>query len=219
MPSPSASVVILAGGQSKRLGGRDKALLQVEQMCLLQRVLGAASGLSDDVLVVVNVPDKYRLDAHVRQVVDAIAAKGPLGGLYTGLSHMRHERCLLLGCDSPFLHERLLRWLMEQRGDFDAVVPRLLHQQDPSEGARSAPSFRYFPLHAVYRRRCLPIVKQLLDQDRLAMRGLLDRVSVHYVEQEALAKLDPTLNTFININTPTDFELAKQRWMANKSGL
>lgn len=215
MPSFNVSVLILAGGRSTRLGGKDKALLQIERTSLLQRVLDVALSLSDDVLVLVDVPAKYVVDEGVRQVVDTVSGKGPLGGLYTGLLQMRHDRCLLLACDSPFPNGGLLQWLLEQLDGFDAVVPRMLLRQGSLERPHPASSHRYFPLHAAYHRRCLPVVKRLLDQGQLAMRCLLDRLNVHYVEGEALTQMDPRLMAFINVNTLSDLEFAKQKAISN----
>ena len=92
-------VAVLAGGQSRRMG-RDKALLQLGDQTLIERVLAAAHPLGYPRLIIGD-PAAY---AHLGLPVhpDRHPGLGPLGGLYTALS-TTDAPVLLLACDLPFL--------------------------------------------------------------------------------------------------------------------
>jgi len=83
VPRDRVSVGILAGGRGRRLGGVDKAFLDVGGAALLDRALAAVGGGFSSVLVSHNVPAEPRRRPHVdrglRFIGDATAAgEGPL---------------------------------------------------------------------------------------------------------------------------------------------
>ncbi|MCS7050494.1 MAG: molybdenum cofactor guanylyltransferase, partial [Thermomicrobium sp.] len=106
----STSVAILAGGQSRRMG-RDKALLDFHGEPLLGRVLRRVRPLTDDLFIVASDRPAY-LQFGVPVVPDRIPDAGPLGGIYSALLSARHEYCLVLSCDLPFVDPLLLQGLL-----------------------------------------------------------------------------------------------------------
>ena len=76
--------IILAGGVSKRLGYRDKALLELGGVSIIERVISALSRAVKDILLITNSPEKY---AHLDLPMfgDIIPGAGSLGGIYTGI--------------------------------------------------------------------------------------------------------------------------------------
>jgi len=184
------SAIALAGGQSRRLG-TDKSLLQIDQEWLLQRIVRALANLSDDVFIVANDREKF---AHlaVPVVPDVRPGMGPLGGIYTGLQSMRHERGLFVACDMPFLNLELLRYMILLSADFDVVIPRVGDMVEP--------------LHAVYSKACAQPIADLLDQRGRRVIGFFHQVRVRYVEQQEIEAFDPQHLSFFNINTAQDLE-------------
>jgi molybdopterin-guanine dinucleotide biosynthesis protein A len=64
------------------------------------------------------------------------------------------------------------------------------------------------PLSAVYRRRTLRYVEELLAADRLRPAFLFDAVKTRRVQPSEMASADPQLFTLRNLNTPEDYEAA-----------
>lgn len=185
--------VVLAGGQSRRMG-RDKALLELSGETLLARSLRVLAPLSDDLLVVGRDPGESALPG-VRAVPDDEPGLGPLGGLATALRHLRTDRALVVACDLPLLQPDLLRHLLAlahaHAAAADAIVPRT------AKGAE--------PLHAVYAAACLPAVEACLGAGERAVFALLGRLRTRYLEPPEWQRYDPEGLSFLNVNTPDDW--------------
>ncbi len=194
MGSAEVSAVILAGGQSRRLG-TDKAFIEVGGVPLVERVIARLRQLSADVLIVTARP-KGCAHLGVRVIRDTWPGMGSLGAIHTGLQAAGCSRALVVGCDMPFLNLGLLRSMAQLAGDYDVVIPRL-------DGLLE-------PLHAVYAKACLAPIEEMLRAGNLRIRCFLDRVRVRYVERAEVEALDPRRLSFFNVNTPHDLQVAHE---------
>ena len=90
--SGGADAVILAGGNSKRMG-RKKSQIRMGRHTLLGHARAAVgdAGLEPRVIA-----------------VDLQPGLGPLGGILTALQSAKHSRVLFVGCDMPFLSGELI---------------------------------------------------------------------------------------------------------------
>lgn len=190
------SGVVLAGGQSRRLG-TDKALLRIDGQTLLATTVERLYLMCDEVIIVTNTPQVHSHPL-ARSVVDAFPGKGSLGGIYSGLAAAKNTYSLVVACDMPFLNTSLLLYFSALAEYYDVVIPRF---QDSLE-----------PLHAIYSKACLPHIKALLDQNILRIIDLFSRVRTRYVEEHEWAIIDPERLSFFNINTPQDLEKARVLW-------
>ena len=189
---PAISAVVLAGGASRRLG-QDKCLLPVDGQTLLARTLGLLAALSGDLLVVSNDPERAAgLGVPVRLVPDDEPGVGALMGLYSGLKAARHQRAVAVACDMPFLSLPLLRYMAGLAAAYDVVLPRL--------------GDRVEPLHGVYGKGCLGPMAHHLALGRRRIIAFFDDVRVRYVEQAEIDAYDPHHLSFLNVNTPHDWQ-------------
>lgn len=191
------TLVIQAGGASSRMG-QDKALMPFLGRPLIARVVERLAGLGDEVLVTTNRPEDYAF-LNLPLIPDLLPGTGALGGLYTALHAANNPFVAVVACDMPFIDPRLLRAqidLLEQEG-VDAVIPRSL------EGLE--------PLHGVYRRdTCLPAVKAALDRGDRRMISWFDAAKVRLMTPEEVAVVDPGFRSFINVNSPEEFQKAEK---------
>jgi molybdopterin-guanine dinucleotide biosynthesis protein A len=193
---PRVSGVVLAGGESRRLG-RNTALQRIGDQTLIERVVGCIAPVSAEVIVVVASPAKAAalpLPAEVRVVSDRYPRCGSLGGIFTGLSASRESWILLVACDMPFLDPRLMRRLMAMRRGVDAVVPCLNERPEP--------------LHALYSKVCLEPMERMLQMGLLKIAPLFEMVRVRYVDERTIDRIDPHHRSFFNVNSPADVEEA-----------
>lgn len=186
------SAIVLAGGESRRLG-RDKALLPWQGQTLIEHIVAQLKGLSDDVLVITGAERRYHALLDVPVFADEIKNIGPMGGLYTGLKRARYEYSLTVACDMPLLNRALIELLTsELGGSVRAVVPEV-------RGHR-------VPTLAVYHKESLAIIEQLLAQGRTSLQALVDSVSPKIISEKKLRTVDPELRAFTNLNTREDWE-------------
>ncbi len=184
------SAIVLAGGQSQRMG-RDKALIELHGQPLIVHVVQALRALTGDLVVVANRSDVYGLlvdPLGARVVADYDPPCGPLGGIAAGLPAVLGELAIVTACDMPFLDRQLLRWLIDQADGYDAVVPR--------NGGD------YEPLHAIYRRTCLSPIIQRLQQGERSVSSFFADVRVRAIEEAAWRVIDPAGRSLVNLNTP-----------------
>ena len=192
------SCIVLAGGKGLRLG-RNKALETINSTSLLQRVISQLSFLNSDIVVVTSAKQSFpRLTSQprLRVVSDTYPGKGPLVGIYTGLTASDSFYNLVVACDMPFLNRGLLQYMTQVADNSDLVVPRLGNMVEP--------------LHAVYSKNCLAPAESLLKQGNLSVYQLFPLVKVRYVEAEEIDRFDPQHLSFFNINTEADLETARK---------
>jgi len=190
--------IVLAGGQSRRLGV-DKALLSLGGAPLLQTVVQRVSQVCRRVIVAVDRPGRYRrLGLPARFAADASPGLGPLAGLQSGLQACSAEYALVVACDLPFLNVELLRYMAGLPRSYQALVPR-------SAG-------RDHPLHAIYARSSLPEVDALLAAGGGSVKQLLDRLDVRRLDERDLHQIDPDGLSLLNLNDEADLERARSLW-------
>ena len=66
----------------------------------------------------------------------------------------------------------------------------------------------HHPLAAVYRVEVLPVVRQLLAEDRLRPFFLFEAAPTRVVEAAELADVDPEFQSLRNLNTPDEYQAA-----------
>ena len=195
MQDMKVTAIILAGGKNLRLG-RNKAAETIGGKSILERVIERLQPISSQILIVTSAErTEFRGIGKSEILPDLYPGYGPLGGIYTGLVKAKSEHSIVVACDMPFLNTRLLSYMVEQAGDFDAVVPRL-------DGGMIE------PLHAVYSRSCLEKMKDRIESKQLSVESFIKAIRVKYIEQAESQRLDPKLLSFFNINYQADLERA-----------
>ncbi len=188
------TLAIQAGGQSRRMG-RDKGLIELGGVPLIEHLLRRVGGLADEVLITTNNPGGYAY-LGLRMAGDDQPGAGALHGLLTALRAARGDLVLILACDMPFVSRPLIEHLLALTPDADVVVPRW--------------NDRFQPLHAVYRRNtCLPAVVAALARGDQRMISFYEGLRVIPVDEETVARLNPGGGSFFNINTTEDLAQAE----------
>jgi len=191
-----AAAVILVGGKSSRMG-RAKALLPFDNEPLIAHVVRRLKSWFPEIIVVA-APDQELPELSAVLVRDEIAYQGPVSGIYHGLKAATKDVCFVTSCDAPFLNFELIDHLLEQISDYDVVVP--FWQE------------RFQPLHAIYRTSVVPPLKEQLERGELRPIFLYDKVRTRKIQEAEIRRLDPEGLSFLNMNSPADYDAALQLW-------
>lgn len=62
------------------------------------------------------------------------------------------------------------------------------------------------PLHAIYSKRCLPAIKNCLEKEDLRIKSFFSKVKCKYIPENKKKRCDPSLLSFVNLNTPEAVE-------------
>lgn len=122
-PDSRITGVVLAGGLARRMGGRDKGLIECAGRPLTTYALDALSKVTPHILVNANRHlDEYRrFGPPVIQDASGDFA-GPLAGMLAALRAADTPYILTIPCDCPLLHGAWLHRLMERRDREDAEI-------------------------------------------------------------------------------------------------
>jgi len=191
------TAVILAGGQSRRMG-RDKRFLTLEGESFIERMLRLASGFAREVIISLATEEQTSQISAVgnfKVVLDENPGEGPAYALISAARHASYEYLAVMPVDSPLLEPEVYRLLMREVKGYDAAVPVVNRMPEP--------------LHAVYSRQGL--LARASEAEPGSMHALLSLLNVNFVEEEKLRIADPEMLSFLNINTPEDYKKLRER--------
>jgi molybdenum cofactor guanylyltransferase len=189
--------------------GRAKAALEWHGSTLLHRTTALLARTVGGPVLVVAAPeqDLPELPSGVDVVADPIEGQGPMRGLATGLAALDGRATVAFVCstDLPLLHPALVRRVLRGFADpgTDVVLP-------VARGYRQ-------PLAAGYRTSLAPLIEKLLGEGDLRPGMLFRHCRVTQLDDEALladaelARLDPALDSLVNVNEPDEYAAALAR--------
>lgn len=187
----NCSAIILAGGDSTRMGS-DKANLVLGEQTLLQHVIATMQQLFPEVIVSVR---QFRPEISLPQICDEELDAGPLAGVAAGLGKITLPWAFVVACDMPFMQTAVVDLLSRFRPGFQAVVP-VVHAYPQ-------------PLAAFYARSCLDTINaHLAGGGKRSLRAILEKLNVRYVEETELLQAGTELRSFFDLDTPQDADTA-----------
>ena len=209
----AASAVILAGGQSRRMG-RPKAALSFGSCTILEQLIAELRDGFDDILIIAapeqseTFPIEHLLrtaPSSVRLLRDRTAYQGAAVALAQGLAAARHEVVFACSCDLPLLRAELVSALCEMLDEYDAVIPEI--DGNPQ------------PLCAVYWRSVAAAFENQLASGERRLTHMTSGLRAYRPGDLELRRVDPDLRSFMNINTLEDYNraLAIQQSIDRKS--
>ena len=178
--------LVLAGGQSKRMG-HDKALIRVDGETQLSRAVRLLDTFVKRVFVSTRADQADESErSRFERIIDRYEDIGPIAGILSALEEHEGIGWLVLACDLPNIDEATIRFLLDNRS-----------ADQPFSAFRSASDGLPEPLCAYYAAGSESIIKAFIDDGVVCPRKMLIRSDTQLFDQPNPAALD-------NINTPED---------------
>ncbi|WP_373086143.1 molybdenum cofactor guanylyltransferase MobA [Sneathiella sp.] len=194
--------VLLAGGQSRRMGGGAKFLQTLGGKTLLSRIIQTLNPQISDLVLNMNVDRDEAADLNIPIIKDSIRGfAGPLAGILTGLEYFNDRsnlasHMLSVPTDAPFIPDNLVaRLAAGLKGSKKTIV------MAQSVG-RVHPVVGLWPMSLAADLRAALVEEDL--RKILVFADRYPRVEVVWEDNEG----DP----FFNINRPEDLAEAEQRF-------
>ncbi len=201
-----ATGIVLAGGAASRFGA-DKLAAVYDGRTLLDRALGAAEAVCDELVVVVGQgaapPDTGTRSVPIRVIHDPEPHRGPRAGLLAGIDAATRPLALVVGGDMPWLRPPFLRALLDrlasdQRGASAPILYGVLR-----------------PLPCAVR---VAAVRARSPRRDGSMLALLETLEVAPLAELAWRPFDPDGESLQDVDRPEDLagpvELPVRGWVA-----
>src|SRR4029450_2106366 len=182
------STVLLAGGESRRMG-ENKATLLCRGKPLWQIQLELLRKLEPTEIFVSARTDPVWRPGDAQFVADDLPSRGPLSGLAASLAHIRTKHLLALAIDMPFMTEKYLTFFCSQI--------------EPGRGVITKIEDRFEPLAAIYPLETLADFRSALTGTDFSLQTVASRlVAEGKLRVTPLTSQEKTL--FLNLNEPAD---------------
>ena len=186
----SISALLLAGGESRRMG-EDKATLLFHGKPLWQIQLETLRRLNPaEIFVSARTDPPWRPD-DVQFVADVPPSRGPMSGLAASLERMHSGHLLVLAIDMPFMSANYLRYLCHQIAPACGVLPKIGSLAEP--------------LTAIYPREAAIDFRSALAGADFSLQKLTSRL-VKTGKLGPIPVSEEAREFFLNVNQPADVQ-------------
>lgn len=178
------SAFILVGGKSSRMGA-EKGLIPFRGKPLIQHLIATLAELEIKPVIIGHHPEYHQFEISV--IGDLIPDKGPMGGIFTALSHNVSSHALILSCDSPLIQSGTLKKLITMKSNSIVVGQR---------------EERINPFPGIYPTSILPQVKRCLEENKLKLQAFILEQAHQIIPLDQISSQPEA--EFTNFNFPSD---------------
>lgn len=183
------TAILLAGGQSRRMG-KDKGGLAHGEDSFLEQKIALLGSFFRNVIVAGSGPAVQA--GNVVAVGDAENGKGPLAGIIAGLTASESDWNFITTIDTPEINPDFLHWITaESEPEYEAIIP--VHEN------------RLECLNGLYRARVATYLIEKAREGEYSVTECLNGIHIKKVHPPSIILMNHP-NLFININTPEDYE-------------
>lgn len=184
--------LILAGGEGRRMQGKDKGLILLNDKPLTEYAYEVLSPVTSDLRISCNRnKEHYSAYANIVQDDERWQYSGPMAGIHAGLTATDKEWLMVMPCDTPFMNSDIMSKL---RNIPDNAVAHIFS----CDG--------WQPLHGMYHRSLIPLLEQQLESGKTGLQYFLRKLNSS--ERAYVTELEYPVYSryFSNTNSPDELE-------------
>ena len=185
-----AAAVILAGGESSRMG-KDKSLLPVNDKPIVQIIYEQLRGSFREILIGGGEVEKLKF-LNLQVIPDRQSGQGPLMGIASALQASSNEINFVIACDIPHVDLITVRKMLKEAEGFDIVIPIFS-------------KIKQEPLFAIYKKSALKAINETLEAGQRKISDAFARCRVKYIDLELP-------QSFVNLNTMKEYRQYRSRF-------
>lgn len=186
-----STAVILAGGESRRMG-YDKQYLCINHERIIVHQVNVLSTCFDNIMIISNNHLSDHLKHHPKVEIhsDILKHYGPLGGIHAALKYSMDEHVFVVACDMPNIDVTYIRHMKAYLKDYDGVVTAYGNWIEP--------------FHGFYGKSMMNTIEKYLKGGKRNITDLLAKHHVYYVPEVIAREFTPNWQLFDNINSRDD---------------
>jgi len=183
--------------------GLAKAALRFGSSTILEHLFGQLEAVSDEVIVMAAPlsDETFSIDKlfgakhrELRILRDKTPFAGPVPALISGLHAARNPVVFVCSCDLPLLRGEIAATLCRIVGDYEVAAPEI--------------GGRLQPLCAAYKKDVAVKIEELWRAGESRVTAIVEGLSRRQVSEAEMRSVDPDLRSFLNLNTPEDYQRA-----------
>ena len=183
--------IILSGGKSTRMN-TEKGLCIFKGKPMIEHIIDVLKPICSEILISAN-NEQYDYLGY-KTIADRYSGIGPISGIYSGLEASQTDNNMILSCDMPLVSVDMIRYIYDNRDDFDIVIPERNNY--------------YEPLCAYYHRRILSNIEIAIQNKSYKLIKLIKSLNYKPLKIDSRHSFfHPML--FENINSPNDLKRAE----------
>jgi len=198
MSAQNLSVIILAGGESRRMG-EDKKFVRLKGKSFLEIALEKANKIGSEVILSVGKNEKEKVEEYAdkykaKVVEDKESFKGPLFGVINAVEKAKSKYAALLPVDAPLVSEKFYEKIADEikNSSFEGIALKLEKTE---------------PLFGVYEKRAfLNACEKAKITKNKGLKEALEFMKVKYITKEEIDRMDLSTTSFASIDTKKELE-------------
>jgi len=198
--------LILCGGKSTRMSGKDKAMIEVHGQAQYAHLFQLLTELNLPTLLSCNAQQMHSIPDQYPKVKDVYEAIGPMGGIISAMQAHPETDWLILACDLYLIDKASIAQLVEV-AELSAELSTELSAEPPANFSGEIITFQkegsLYPetTFTIYKKEIRPMMQEAVAQKQFSLQKILrkskvqtlrpssEKVLMNFNTEEALRKI------------------------------